>query len=181
MSWSAHIEKQLTKINKRLGLLKRIKHLLPKFARLLYFNSLVLPLFDYGDIVWGDKDNVTLMQSLQILHSKAAKIILGRPLQSSASDARKELKWKELTQCRLYHRCLHIFKCKNDLLMSNLRLTKLNEHGYNTRHGSEFRLPSVKTNWGKHRLSYQATKEWNNLSENTKQGSKISQFKSKFL
>ena len=65
--------------------------------------------------------------------------------------------------------------------MSNLRLTKLNEHGYNTRHGSEFRLPSVKTNWGKHRLSYQATKEWNNLSENTKQGSKISQFKSKFL
>ena len=80
LTWSSHIEKQLAKINKRLGLLRRIKHLLPKFARLLYFNSLVLPLFDYGDVVWGDKDNVTLMQSLQTLHNKAAKIILDLPL-----------------------------------------------------------------------------------------------------
>ena len=62
MTWSDHIDHLSAKINKRLGLLKRIKHLLPRFARLLYYNSLVLPLFDYGDIIWGDKNNSTLMQ-----------------------------------------------------------------------------------------------------------------------
>jgi hypothetical protein len=64
MSWSSLIGNLSAKINKRLGLLKRIKHLL----------------FDYGDIVWGDKDNITSMQALQVLQNKAAKFILDRPL-----------------------------------------------------------------------------------------------------
>ena len=29
--------------------------------------GLVIPLFDYADLVWGDKHNVTLMSSLQTL------------------------------------------------------------------------------------------------------------------
>ena len=56
--------------NCRLGLLIRIKHLLPRQARLLYYNCLVLPIFYYVDIIWGDK-NVVLMNSLQILQNKA--------------------------------------------------------------------------------------------------------------
>ena len=35
----------------RLGLLNRIK---PFSARLLFNNSLVIPLFDYADLVWGE-------------------------------------------------------------------------------------------------------------------------------
>ena len=73
---TAHIDHLCAKVNKRLGLLKRIKHLLPRYARVLYYNSLVQPLFDYGDLVWGDKNNCTLMQNLQTLQNKAAKVIL---------------------------------------------------------------------------------------------------------
>jgi hypothetical protein len=50
-----------------------------------------------------------------------------------------------------------------------------------TRHGNEFRLPIashqlLKQIGGKQRLSYQAIKEWNNLSDVVKQSSNISQF-----
>ena len=45
MTWSEHIEIISSKINQRLGLLVRIKHLLPRQAHLLYYNSLVLPIF----------------------------------------------------------------------------------------------------------------------------------------
>ena len=170
------------KINKRLGLLKRIKHLLPRFARLLYYNSLVLPLFDYGDIIWGDKNNSTLMQSLQILQNKAAKIILDRPVHSSATDALQTLNWLNLSKRRLYHRCLYVFKCKNDLLTSHLRLVTLHDvHRYNTRNAQDFRLPAVKTNWGKQRLSYHAIKDWNSLSLDVRNSTTIATFKSKFL
>ena len=55
-----HVEYIAGKINQRLGLLNRIKHLLPFSARLLFYNSLVMPLFDYADLVWGDKHNVTV-------------------------------------------------------------------------------------------------------------------------
>ena len=57
-TWTDHIEYISIKINKNLGLLRRIKHLLPQQAHLLFYNSLVLPMFDYADLVWGDKDNL---------------------------------------------------------------------------------------------------------------------------
>ena len=60
-----------SKVNQRLGLPKRIKHLLPFKSRLLYYNSLVMLLFDYADLVWGDTHNVNLMSSLQILHKQS--------------------------------------------------------------------------------------------------------------
>ena len=91
-TWTNHVEYIAGKINQRLSLLKRIKHLLPFSARLLFYNSFVMPLFDYADLVWGDKHNITLMTSLQVLQNKAAKIILDRPLYSSATHALATLK-----------------------------------------------------------------------------------------
>ncbi len=46
-----------------------------------------MPLFEYADLVWGDKHNASLMTTLQVLQNKAAKIILDRPFYLSASDA----------------------------------------------------------------------------------------------
>ena len=60
MSWTDHIEHLAGKVNQRLGLLKRIKHLLPFRVHLLFYKSLVMPLFEYADLVWGDKHNITL-------------------------------------------------------------------------------------------------------------------------
>ena len=76
MNWGDHVEATLTKINQRLGLLKRISYLLQLDTRITLYNSLVRPLFDYGDSIWGDKGNATLMNDLQLLQNKAAKIIL---------------------------------------------------------------------------------------------------------
>ena len=117
LQWfESHIEKISGKINKRLGLLKRTKHLLPRNARLLLYNSLVLPIFDYADLIWGDKGNDTLMAKLQILQNKAAKLILDRPWFSSATSALHELGWKPLSNRRFYHCCLYVFKCLNNLV-----------------------------------------------------------------
>ena len=69
LTWEDHIEHLRNKINKKLGLLRRIKSCLPLSARITFFNSFVLALFDYGDIIWGDQGNITLMAELQILHN----------------------------------------------------------------------------------------------------------------
>jgi len=84
----AVVEKQKI-VNQRLSLLPRIKHLLAYYARPLYYRSLVLPILDYADMVWYDKDNAAIMNSLQVLQNKAAKLVLDRPLYSSATDALK--------------------------------------------------------------------------------------------
>ena len=66
-----------------------------------------MPLFVYADLVWGDKHYSNLMSSLQILQNKAAKLILNKPLYSSASDALPSLKWVPL-QSRRYRRCVYV-------------------------------------------------------------------------
>ena len=181
MTWTAHIDHLCAKVNKRLGLLKRIKHLLPHYARVLYYNSLVQPLFDYGDLVWGDKNNCTLMQNLQILQTKAAKVILDRPPFSYATEALKTLGWRDLSQRRHYRRCLYIFKCVNGMTFSDLDLTRVSEiHEHNTRSKNSLRLPRVKRNWGKQRLAYHGCKDWNSLSETVRNSGSLSQFKSYF-
>ena len=177
-TWTSHIEYISSKINKNLGLLRRIKHLLPKQARLLFYNSLVLPIFDYADVIWGDKDNVVLMNELQVLQNKAAKIILNRPLHSSASDALSTLKWLNLKQRRMYHRCIYIYKCINNLTDHSLDIVKCSEiHSYNTRNKDALRLPKVKRKWGKQRTNYKAIKDWNNLDSEIRNAQTLAIFK----
>ena len=55
MTWSDHIESISSTISQRLGLLFRIKHLLLRSSCLLYYNSLILPIFDHADVICGTK------------------------------------------------------------------------------------------------------------------------------
>ena len=96
LTWDNHVEYIRSKINKKLGLLKLIKSYLPLSARITFFNSFILPLFDYGDLVWSDRGNSTLMSELQVLKNNAARTILDVPPRASATDALERLSWKTL-------------------------------------------------------------------------------------
>ncbi len=50
MTWDEHVDNVIKKVNQRLRVICRVKHLIPLSARLMLYHSLVLPLFDYGDI-----------------------------------------------------------------------------------------------------------------------------------
>ena len=115
-TWTNHVEDMAGKINQRLGLLRRIKHLLLFRARILFHKSLVVPLFEYADLVWGDNHNVTFIYSLQVSQNKAAKIILDRPLFSSASHALATLKWIPLEKRHFHRRYVLVYKCLNRLI-----------------------------------------------------------------
>ena len=71
---------KLSKIATKLGVLKRTKHLLPVYARRIYVSTMVIPILEYESIVWVYKNNIVLMDSIQVLQNKAAKL-------TGASDA----------------------------------------------------------------------------------------------
>jgi hypothetical protein len=50
-------------------------------------------MFDYADIVWGDRGNKSL---IKVLQNKAARIILDLNYSSSASAALERLSWVNL-------------------------------------------------------------------------------------
>ena len=79
-----------------------------------------MPLFEYADLVWGDKHNVTLMSSLQVLQNKAAKIVLDRPLYPFVSHALATLKKIPLEKRRFQRRCVHVYRCLTELINHEL-------------------------------------------------------------
>ena len=72
--------------------------------------SKVAPLFDYADIVWGDKNN-----------DKAAKVILDRPKYSSDTETLTLLDLKPLFICRRSHHIIATYRYVNSETNFNFR------------------------------------------------------------
>ena len=109
LTWSDHINLIKSKVSQRLGLLRRIKHLLTRSTRELFVKTMMMPILDYTDVVWGDKSNATLMNSIQLLQNSAAKLILDKPKHSSATEA-LELGWDTMSDRRRIHRLTLMYK-----------------------------------------------------------------------
>ena len=160
LTWHDHIEQLQSKIAKRLGVLKRIKHLLPVYARRIYVSTMVIPILEYASIVWGDKNNKVLMDSIQVLQNKAAKLVLDRATHSSSTQALLDLNWMNLSTRRLMQRCFYIWQWRNSMITWGS-----DYHSHNTRSKETIRSIRSNTNWGLLRSFSSAFTDWNSLPE----------------
>ncbi len=64
-----------SKLSRSLGILRRVKFNLPKETLYMLYNSIVLPLFDYRDVVNGNCSACTL-KKLQVLQNRGARMLL---------------------------------------------------------------------------------------------------------
>ena len=71
LAWSQHVDYISSKIRHNIGMLKHIRHFIPKESLLLLYHTLIEPYSKYCSIVWGQCSE-TLRDKLQTLQSKAA-------------------------------------------------------------------------------------------------------------
>ena len=102
-SWRPHISNLFKKLGHRLSVFNRIFHMLDK-THIAYFNGLVLPHLDYGDIVWVDQPGLkSEVDRLQAFQNSFATRIVGNKI--SSSEANNSLQWIPLAGRRFAHRC----------------------------------------------------------------------------
>ncbi len=53
LNWKSHIDKISNKISRNVGILNKLKHILPLNTRVLIYNSLILSHINYGLLAWG--------------------------------------------------------------------------------------------------------------------------------
>ena len=114
------------------------------------------------------------MNNLRVLQNNAAKLVLDKPLYSSATDAANQLGWLNSKQRRYFYRCLYVYKCVNEITSHILELLRNDCK-------NDLRLPSVKRNWGKQRTCCHAFKDWNALDSDLKNSDTIYQFRWRIL
>ena len=74
LTWKEHIDYICGKIKRGVGVLKRIRHFIPKDSLLLLYQTLVEPYYCYCSVVWGNCGEV-LKNKLQVQQNRAARII----------------------------------------------------------------------------------------------------------
>jgi hypothetical protein len=180
MTWKKQTKSIKSKVNGNLYLLNNIKPYLPLDARILFYNSYILPTLDYCSLVWGNCSQEQL-DYLFKLQKKAARIILDvnhRDYNTRSSDLLDELGWLPLADRIQYLRAVQVYKCVNGLSPPGLQEmfvpnSQMHSHLTRSAMNMNFYVPSCHTK----SFSYIGTKTWNSLPHMVKTASSLHSFK----
>lgn len=175
--WKEHIDMVCSKVNKRLGLLSRIRSCLTLKAANCVYRSVIEPIFNYTDTAWGNL-SIGCSKNLQQLQNRAARIILRL---DSSRDNFDILKWTDLETNRKIHKCVLVFKCLYNLVpqyLSNYFTRNSCFHTHNTRRKSDLHLPKQKLSLGKRTFRFSGSVLFNSLPAHIKHTTSLSSFKS---
>ena len=178
LSWKNHIESLCVKISRLIGLLYRIRFNLDKHTMLLFYNSYILPHFDYAINIWGGAAKCYL-NKLQILQNRVARIILNESYDVSSHVLLSELKWMSISQRYDYQLYLLLFKVFHNLLPDSLNMFNFNVSAYNyrTTTRSILKVPHPHTNLMKTSFYYKGSFLWNKLTDDIRNNHNLNSFK----
>ena len=103
LSWSGHIDETAKKISRAINGLRQVRPFVHFHTLLAIYNALILPLFDYCDVVWDNPDK-GLAERIQKLQNRAARIITQSSYDIRSHDILRQLKWEPIGQRRTKHR-----------------------------------------------------------------------------
>ena len=91
LSFEDHLKMILNKVNKTIGLARKVHNILPRSALLIIYKSFVTPHLDYGDIMYDQAYNASFHQKLELLQYNACLAITGAIRGTSREKLYEEL------------------------------------------------------------------------------------------
>ena len=177
LSFSDHIAHVRKKVMKRIGAMYKSKNLLPVKYRKMFANALMLPQFDYLDIIYN-KAGKTKLNELDILYKKVAKIALDVPRSESSIKVYKDMKWLPLHLRRQLHLASYMYRIINNDCPANF-IDRFSYISGGSRIGSSCNLYLNPSRTHKE-FYYLGAKCWNNLSNELRNSSNVKEFSSKY-
>ena len=108
LKWSFHVDNIHKKLTNKVLLLRRIKPYITLEMRKLYYNSYILPIIDYGIILWQYAPKRKLIKIANI-QKRTARMILAKSWDQPSTQLFKELNWLPLQSRITYHVALLVF------------------------------------------------------------------------
>ena len=179
LNWNTQVNNVCNRVSKMISFLCRLSSIVDRRNMNLIYNSFILPLLDYGDIIWdsGKKFQTDRIQKLQ---NRASRIILSIDAHSHLSNQNLHqiLDWDSLFSRRTKHLLLLVYKALNSLSPSYLsELFKIKETAYSLRSEYNLRTQKPRSNYCKRTVSYRGAINFNQLPLNIKQASSLNIFK----
>ena len=180
MSWEAHINQLILKVNRKIGLIWKVSEHLPRSCAENIYTMYIRPIIDYGCVIY-DNCSKHLQDKLEDTQRRAAVACTRAFSRTPTSALLTELGWPTLSTRRDYFRILQLYKMKNHLTPDYLRTILPPPHGhysgYPTRYSNNYIVPLSTTT--KHHESFipKSTRGWNSLDEQLKSCNILHSFK----
>ena len=170
------------KVNKTIGLLRKLQNILPRSALLTIYKSFIRPHIDYGDIIYGQAYNTSFHQKLERLQYNACIAITGAIRGTSREKLYEELGVESL-QLRCWFRklsCFYkLFNSKNPCYLFKLIPSRI--ASYATRNMDNIPLFKTRHSFLKNSFFPSTIIEWNNLDHNIRNSSSFNIFRRSIL
>ena len=181
-NWKARINELSRKTTCVIGVISKIKFILPSSVLINLYNTLILPHSTYCNIIWGNCSNY-LLQRLFLLQKRAIRIITKSPYLAHTSVLFRQLKILNIYDLHLYLVAIFMF-----LYMKNIRPESFNEffvpqsniNRYITRNADRLYLPNYRYTFSRTTLKYRGPFIWNMLQSEFKKCQSLSSFKRKY-
>ena len=173
LNFSDHINSVTKKASQRIGVLMRLKNLIPTAAKLQLYKAAILPHLTYCHLTWHfcrESDR----RKLERIQERGLRAMFNDK-QSGYEELLVKANLPSLYNRRIQDILILMYKVKFKLLRQRiLDLLTLSTSPYNTRY-ADFILPTV--TFGKHSLRYTGPKLWNKLSSEARNIPSLKQFK----
>ena len=180
LKWKPHLNYVCSKVSKSIGIIGRLRFVLPKYTLRTLYYSLIYPYLNYGSIIWGNTF-LSNLNRLKKLQKKAIRIISLSTFRSHTNPlfkAESLLKLEDIISLSTVS-FMYLFN-NNELPRTFDNVFQLNNeiHTYNTRRSQNYHIASKKTRLGQFSISYVGPIIWNkykHLSQNCRNVHKFKQ------
>ena len=159
------VKKRATNIIRKIH---RVNKFLPLKLKLTLYNTLIVPIFNYADIIWGGCYKKQANR-IQVSQNFAVRSILGRSKYDSGKEALKELNMLNLEKRRVVHESVFAHKGLSGNLPKNIQNRfKLYLPKMSTRKSKhqKFNIPQHNLTKFKRSPIYRTIKSWNKAPVN---------------
>ena len=86
LDFNLHLKNVQNKVNKTIGLLRKLQNTLPRTSLITIFKSFIRPHLDYGDIIYDRAYNTSFHQNIESIQYNAALAITGAVRRTSREE-----------------------------------------------------------------------------------------------
>jgi hypothetical protein len=193
LKWNKHISIVLNKTSKCLGIISKVRHLLPlQLTRTLY-STLIEPYINYCNLVWcrPEKDgkldglykNTGLIDKILKIQKKYCRLITFSDFSAPSRPLFKQLRLLTVWNIYKLQLAVYMYKIKNNIIpfLDHHKFPIGSDiHNYNTRHKNDLRTPFCRTVLRQNTICFQGPKLWNTLPDEIKSAPSLEIFKKLF-
>lgn len=179
LTFKPHITYISSKLSKSIGILHKVKHILPEEALKILYRTLIHPYIQYGIEAWyGTNKNKS--NAILVLQKKAIRAMLNLEYNANTNDSFKYLKILKLPDLYEYSLCTLLYKTLSIEGDQNLKLlvsSQIDHHEHFTRNRTKFILPYYSKSKSQFSFQFSSIKAWNSLPSNVREKNTKTEFK----